>query len=151
MIRTPRAPPCGQRATKGKHRQIEAVFRYRICGTPLCPYGMAHCRICGLSTRGLFKTSLCFSRVPGFGFRGQGFGVLKSRITWARVALPGGKARPLFVGIRKCRKLRKIYVFWVNSVHLKEFLVQMHQIDSKYVNVSEFSSFLECLLIRHVL
>ena len=39
----------------------------------------------------------------------------------------------------------------VNSVHLKELLVQIHRVDREYGSLSEFSTVLECQLIRDVL
>ena len=42
-------------------------------------------------------------------------------------------------------------VILVNSVHAKEFLVQICRVDKKNVKVSEFSTFLECQLIKDVL
>ena len=39
------------------------------------------------------------------------------------------RARPLLFGTPNCRKLRNFYVLVVNSVHLKEFLVQIYRVD----------------------
>ena len=62
-----------------------------------------------------------------------------------------GREGPIFLGNRKCRSLQNFYVLLVNSVHLKEFLVQIHRVDSNHVELSEFSTFLDCKLIRDVL
>ena len=60
-------------------------------------------------------------------------------------------ARALLVGTRKGRKLRKFFVLFVNSVHVKEVLVQIHRVDKQYAAGSEFSSLQECQLNRDVL
>ena len=39
----------------------------------------------------------------------------------------------------------------VNAVYFKEFLVQIHRVDKKYVEVLEFFTFQECQPIRDVL
>ena len=43
------------------------------------------------------------------------------------------------------------YALLVDSAHLKKFLVQIRRIDQKYVEVSEFSTFQECQIMRDVL
>ena len=48
-------------------------------------------------------------------------------------------------------KTPKLLRNFSHSVQLKEFLVQIHRVDYKYVEVSGFSSFQECQLVRDLL
>jgi len=56
---------------------------------------------------------------------------------------PGALVPYYLAGTKKGRKPRNLYVPSVNSVHLEKFLVHIHRLDKKYVELSEPSDIQE--------
>jgi hypothetical protein len=74
------------------------------------------------SPKWFFPPEVVFLSLNGFRHVG---GVASCRFFSDHLSEQVVKERPLLVGTRKGRKLRNVCVFVANSVHLKEFLVQI--------------------------